>query len=224
MREPAIVPMASRRASTPPPAPTATPSTTSEVPDPFSVHRAWHVKEPLSLDVLRLACDPLIGSHDFTSFCRRPKRPTAPRPRSSATSARPGGRWSTTQTLRFWIEASSFCHQMVRSIVGTLVDVGLGKLHAGDIRGILAARDRRAAGSGRPAPRPDALAGRLPPDSRRRSSGRPAWPPPRRSGGGGAQTCPVPGRLGSARSGHLHAPGGGCREVPGGPGIQGSTR
>ena len=46
-----------------------------------------------------------------------------------------------------WIEASSFCHQMVRSIVGTLVDVGLGKLHAGDIRGILAARDRRAAGT-----------------------------------------------------------------------------
>jgi tRNA pseudouridine38-40 synthase len=118
-----------------------------EVPDPFSVHRAWHVKEPLSLDVLRLACDPLIGSHDFTSFCRRPKR--ADGTEASLVRDVRSARWEVVdeQTLRFWIEASSFCHQMVRSVVGTLVDVGLGRLHAGDIRGILAARDRKAAGA-----------------------------------------------------------------------------
>ena len=39
--------------------------------------------------------------------------------------------------LRFEIGANAFCHQMVRSIVGTLVDVGMGKLHAGEMRGIL---------------------------------------------------------------------------------------
>ena len=48
--------------------------------------------------------------------------------------------------LRFEIRANAFCHQMVRSIVGTLVDVGTGKLRAADLPEILAARDRRAAG------------------------------------------------------------------------------
>ena len=58
-------------------------------------------------------------------------------------------RWEVVddQTLRFWIQASSFCHQMVRSIVGTLVEVGTGKKRAGDVRGILEARRRGAAGA-----------------------------------------------------------------------------
>jgi tRNA pseudouridine38-40 synthase len=117
-----------------------------EVPDPFSVHTAWHVREPLGLDVLRLACDPLIGTHDFTSFCRRPKRSDGGEV-SLVRDVR-SARWERVDehTLRFWIEASSFCHQMVRSIVGTLVEVGLGRMPAGDIRAIIAARDRRYAG------------------------------------------------------------------------------
>ncbi len=118
----------------------------AEVPDPFSVHTAWHVREPLDLGVLRLACDPLIGTHDFTSFCRRAKRADG----SEASLVRDvrSARWEVVDdhTLRFWIEASSFCRQMVRAIVGTLVEVGLGKLRAGDIRGILEARDRGVAG------------------------------------------------------------------------------
>ena len=49
--------------------------------------------------------------------------------------------------LRFEIEANAFCHQMVRSIVGTLVEVGLGPAHRpARCRRILAARDRQAAG------------------------------------------------------------------------------
>ena len=43
------------------------------VPDPFLAHLAWHVDEPLDLDLLRLGCDPLVGEHDFSAFCRRPK-------------------------------------------------------------------------------------------------------------------------------------------------------
>src|SRR5690348_2544472 len=42
------------------------------VADPFSAHTAWDVTEPLDLAAMRLACDPLIGEHDFSSFCRRP--------------------------------------------------------------------------------------------------------------------------------------------------------
>ena len=48
--------------------------------------------------------------------------------------------------LRFEIRANAFCHQMVRSIVGTLVDVGERRIHAGEVRGILLAGDRGAAG------------------------------------------------------------------------------
>jgi tRNA pseudouridine38-40 synthase len=47
--------------------------------------------------------------------------------------------------LRFEIEANAFCHQMIRSVVGTLVDVGLARKHAGDLLGILAGRDRSKA-------------------------------------------------------------------------------
>jgi tRNA pseudouridine38-40 synthase len=46
--------------------------------------------------------------------------------------------------LRFEIEASSFCHQMVRSLVGLLVDVGKGRRRAGEVLSIMAARDRGA--------------------------------------------------------------------------------
>ena len=47
--------------------------------------------------------------------------------------------------LRFDIEANAFCHQMIRSVVGTLVDVGLARKHAGELLGILAGRDRSKA-------------------------------------------------------------------------------
>ena len=52
--------------------------------------------------------------------------------------------------LRFEIEASAFCHQMVRSLVGTLVMVGRGKKRAGDLAWIIRSRDRSLAGE--PAP------------------------------------------------------------------------
>jgi tRNA pseudouridine38-40 synthase len=48
--------------------------------------------------------------------------------------------------LRFEIEASSFCQQMVRAVVGTMVDMGLGKMRSGEMAHILRARDRSVAG------------------------------------------------------------------------------
>ncbi|HEX8804923.1 MAG TPA: tRNA pseudouridine(38-40) synthase TruA [Acidimicrobiales bacterium] len=116
-----------------------------EVPDPFLAHLSWHVDEPLDLDLLRLGCDPLVGEHDFSAFCRRPRH----RDGSEASLVRRVHRaaWSDLGdgVLRFEIEANAFCHQMIRSVVGTLVDVGLGRKHAGEILGILAGRDRAAA-------------------------------------------------------------------------------
>ena len=56
--------------------------------------------------------------------------------------------------LYFEIEANAFCHQMVRSVVGTLVDVGCGRRKAGHVASILASRDRSTAGQLAP---PDGL-------------------------------------------------------------------
>jgi tRNA pseudouridine38-40 synthase len=117
-----------------------------EVPDPFTAHVAWHVPEPLDLDLLRLACDPFLGEHDFSAFCRRPK----PAPGAAAASlvrrVREAG-WEDLGEgfLRLEIRADAFCHQMVRSIVGTLVAAGHGTLRAGDIHAVLASGDRSRA-------------------------------------------------------------------------------
>lgn len=121
------------------------------VPDPATARHAWHVDVPLSLPAMVLACDGLIGEHDFSSFCRRPKR----RDGEEASLVRrvTEAVWHDDGDgqLRFEIEASSFCHQMVRSVVGTLVDVGRGRRRPGEVLGIVRARDRRFAGELAPA-------------------------------------------------------------------------
>ena len=116
------------------------------VPDPLLRRTAWWVPEPLDLRLLRLAVDPLIGEHDFSSFCRRPRgtgdRVSLVRRVLDASWEDAGG-----GILHFWIEANAFCHQMVRSITGTLVRTGVGERpRPGDILGVIAARDRSAAG------------------------------------------------------------------------------
>ncbi len=117
------------------------------VPDPFLAEVAWHVAEPLDLHRLRLACDPLIGEHDFSSFCRAPKVPDGAAPASLVRRVT-DARWSDRGDgiLRFEITASAFCHQMVRSLTGTIVAMGRGRRRPGEMAGILRARDRHAAG------------------------------------------------------------------------------
>ena len=119
------------------------------VPDPFLATTTWHVPQPLDLAALRLTCDPLIGEHDFSSFCRVPKRI----PDASLVRKVYDARWvdAGDGLLRFHIDASSFCQQMVRALVGTMVPMGLGKQRAGEMAGILRARDRGAANRVAPA-------------------------------------------------------------------------
>jgi tRNA pseudouridine38-40 synthase len=115
-------------------------------PDPFLAPFAWHVDEPLSLPNLVLACDALIGEHDFAAFCRRPKRRDGEQASLVRRVTEASWTGADDDVLRFEIEASSFCHQMVRSIVGTLVDVGRGRKHAGDVLAIVRSGDRNRAG------------------------------------------------------------------------------
>ncbi len=115
-------------------------------PSPFLAATSWWIDRPLDLAAMRLACDPLIGEHDFSAFCRRPA------PDATLVRRVIDARWEQVDSddgclLRFWIEANAFCHQMVRSVVGTLTDVGLGRKRAGDVSGIVRSLDRANAGN-----------------------------------------------------------------------------
>jgi len=121
------------------------------VPDPFLAATTWQIAEPLDLSLMRLGCDPIIGEHDFSAFCRRPAHEPDQEPVSLHRKVL-SAVWTVETSdkgqrlLILDIRAKSFCHQMVRSIVGTLADVGLRRLSPGQIRGILASRDRSQAG------------------------------------------------------------------------------
>ncbi len=121
-----------------------------EVADPLTANSAWLVTKPLSLDAMEAACPYLLGEQDFSSFCRAPK-PTELNPTPSLVRRVTGARWHDLSAshgkgvLRFDIEGTAFCHQMVRSIVGFLVAVGTGKRQADELPAVIAARDRNQA-------------------------------------------------------------------------------
>ena len=123
----------------------------SPTPHPHLATTTWHVAAPLQVWAMNLACDPLIGEHDFAAFCRRPKVDDG-QVEASLVRRIVAAHWREVDTewgpglLRFEITAKSFCHQMVRSIVGTLVEVGSGRRHAGAMRSILLSGDRAVAG------------------------------------------------------------------------------
>lgn len=115
-----------------------------EDPDPFLARHAWWVPVPLEISRLRLAADPFIGEHDFAAFCRRG-------PEGSTTTRRVlSSRWLPDDrpgVLVYEITATAFCWQMVRSVVGTLVEAGAGRRRPGDILRTLRSGDRAEAGA-----------------------------------------------------------------------------
>lgn len=111
-----------------------------EAPDPFLAATAWHYGRSLDEVAMAEAADAFVGEHDFASFCRRAgERSTVRHVRRAGWSRRDEG------LLAFDVEASSFCHQMVRSLVALCVEVGRGRVAADRVSAILAARDRHAA-------------------------------------------------------------------------------
>lgn len=106
---------------------------------------AWHRWKPLDVDAIRRSAAQLVGTHDFESF------------------AKPGhGKESTIRTvyacdvsyrkprLVIGVEGGGFLWNMVRIMVGTLVEIGVGKYPADEIPRMLRARDRKAAGGTAP--------------------------------------------------------------------------
>ena len=117
-------------------------------PNPLLASVSWHVPQPLDLVLLQAAVSPLIGEHDFTSFCRKPKVPDGQPPASLVRIVRDvsWNRIDGSPMLRLQIKGSAFCHQMVRSLTATMVEVGLHRLTPADVHAILHARDRSLAG------------------------------------------------------------------------------
>ncbi|MFM7272117.1 MAG: tRNA pseudouridine(38-40) synthase TruA [Actinomycetes bacterium] len=112
-------------------------------PDPFLAATAWWVPEPMDLHALQLAADPFIGEHDFAAFCRRGPAGSTTTRRVLASDWRDLGEG----LLRYEVTATAFCWQMVRALVGTQVEAGLGKRRPGAMLSILRSGDRSAAGA-----------------------------------------------------------------------------
>ncbi len=117
------------------------------MPSPLLRHRSWHIKNPLDIEAMQQAAEFLIGEHDFASF------------QASGCAAKHTMRHIYLLDIRrihderilVEIFATAYLKQMVRNIVGTLVQVGLGQMPAEHMRMVLSACDRNAAGPTAPA-------------------------------------------------------------------------
>ena len=119
----------------------------SPVPDPFQSTTAWHVTAPLKLRLMQLACDPIVGEHDFSAFCRKPKTSEVDGFEYSMRRRVLDAHWHDLGggNLRFDIRGNAFCHQMVRALVGVFIEIGLGKRPPSDMRGLIVAGNRSQA-------------------------------------------------------------------------------
>ena len=114
---------------------------------PFHHGYAWHIPQRLDLKEMKEGTQYLIGEHDFSSF-RSVGTPTRTAVRKMIRAEWKRGR---NGFIRFEIEANGFLKQMVRAIVGTLIEVGRGKISVEEFRRILDAKDRKKAGPTAPA-------------------------------------------------------------------------
>jgi tRNA pseudouridine38-40 synthase len=119
---------------------------TDLVPSPFLRRLAWHVGRALDTDAMGRAAASLRGQHDFSAFCAAPGQ--ARDPVCAVHAVRVVARGGRVGVL---MSADAFLHHMVRNVVGTLVEVGLGRRPGGWVAAVLAGRDRRAAGPTAPA-------------------------------------------------------------------------
>lgn len=108
--------------------------------------RVWHVKKPLALEAMRAAAQILVGTHDFTTF-----RHVACQAKSPVKSLDTITVEAVGEEIHLRFAARSFLHRQVRSLTGTLVEVGLGRWQVDDVRAALEARDRTRCGQVAPA-------------------------------------------------------------------------
>jgi tRNA pseudouridine38-40 synthase len=126
-----------------------------ELRDPFLVGRAWRIPERLddaALDALREEARPLLGTHDFTAFrSSADEREVATR---TIHALEPERDPKDPRAIWIHVEGDAFMHNMVRIIVGTLIDVARGRRPAGAAARALSSGDRSEGGITAP---PDGL-------------------------------------------------------------------
>ncbi|MDI6753204.1 MAG: tRNA pseudouridine(38-40) synthase TruA [Thermodesulfobacteriota bacterium] len=113
-----------------------------ELPSAILRNYSWHIPVPLDVSAMQDAARNLLGRQDFSSFQAADPDPTEPVREVFKAE------WFVKKQvfLHFTIEANGFLKHMVRNIVGTLVNVGRGKITGEDFQKIQKALDRRQAG------------------------------------------------------------------------------
>ncbi|WP_165190734.1 tRNA pseudouridine(38-40) synthase TruA [Caulobacter soli] len=115
-------------------------------PPALEAGKVWHVKKPVDAEAMHVAAQHLVGLHDFTTF--RDMACQAKSPLKTLDVARV---LRVGDEVHLVFEARSFLHRQVRSMAGTLAEVGVGRWTADDVRAALEARDRTACGPVAPA-------------------------------------------------------------------------
>ncbi|MGI4755788.1 MAG: tRNA pseudouridine(38-40) synthase TruA [Janthinobacterium lividum] len=118
---------------------------------PHVARYAWDCRWAVCLDRMQEAALQVIGTHDFTSFAaadpdRSRRLDAADTPLDNVRTIYQSTWERREQLLRYRVCGSGFLHHMVRNLVGTCVEIGAGRMHAGSIPSILEARNRRRAG------------------------------------------------------------------------------
>lgn len=106
----------------------------------------WHIRKPLDTAAMRSAAKCMLGTHDFKAF----EGTGSPREHTVREVTESSFQDSGNGNLTYDIEANGFLRFMVRNIVGTLVEVGLGKILPENVAAILQSRDRSRAGATAP--------------------------------------------------------------------------
>lgn len=108
--------------------------------------RVWHMKKPMDAEAMHEAAQVLVGLHDFTTFRDLACQAKSPvKTLDVAKVAREG------EEVVLEFASRSFLHRQVRSMTGTLAEVGVGRWTKSDVQAALEARDRRACGPVAPA-------------------------------------------------------------------------
>jgi tRNA pseudouridine38-40 synthase len=116
---------------------------------PFLHRYAWHVVQPIDLDKVREASALLLGARDFAAFQGSRAMVTSTERTIRSIEWEDGGGYDLPLVMR--IDGDGFLRHMVRNIVGTLVEVGVGRWQPSHVTEILASRDRTQAGPTAPA-------------------------------------------------------------------------
>jgi tRNA pseudouridine38-40 synthase len=117
----------------------------SEKPDPILKNYVWQIERALDVEKMNQALQFLVGEHHFGAF-----QASGSSARNPVRTLYAAGCIRQESTVEFRFHGNGFLYHMVRNIVGTVVDLGVGKLSQDDFEKIIAGRNRKAAGATAP--------------------------------------------------------------------------